>query len=834
MKFFNAYISARHKAALAALALFSFSSLPAFSWRPPEKEALDATIPALPDEAADVARIREAVHFRVADAPLLMTKFLNEYPSSVFRSEVTLLLADWYFFRMEYPLALKYYSLVSVGAFSGDVRENMLYRKAYSQIKTGFYNEAASGLSKLLSSRRYADDARFYLAYIDYVNGDYDKAYSQFQTLQAAGPKGAEAVYYINQIDFLNRNFQKVATTSQRLLSPGSDIPEELLPETMRVGGLSSFKLGDMVTARSLLSQYVDQKGDGAEISAVYSLASIYYDEGNLDKALPLFSVVTRYPGDMAQSAWLYMGQIYMAQGDSGAAALAFDKAARESWNGDVAETASYNLAVSSAEGDALPFSDAAAAMEDFIVSYPQSPYSKSLSNYLANAYYGRRNYDEALRQIDRISSPDASTVAMRQKVLYQLGVSRLQQGSLADAVRYLSEASSSSCPDREVAAQASLWLGDAFYAQKDYSRAAGAYKEALASGLLGANADLAYYNLGYSYLKLKKYKDAEAAFKVAAAGSGLSAEQKSDAELRYADCLYYTGKYADALAVFRKIKASGGDDAVIASVREADIIGRDGNVDQKISILESLYEGSPSGRWSSTVVSRLAEAYSEKGDDKRAAALYAELLDAGGSDNREIFYSLAVNADNLYKAGDSRAALDAYRRIEASGIDDLYPLAIAGIMRSSSDMAEVADYAAKVTALPGISADEADEARLLRAEALLASGSDRKGAMESLRELAYSPDRLWGARAAVALGEAMLKEGDADGAEKVLLDLIDNGSDDNYWLARGYIALSDVYIARKKDYLARLYLENLRSNYPGNEADILNMISSRLNSLDK
>lgn len=825
----------RRKAALAAFAFISLSPVAIRAQSSGDLPISEATLPAVPDQVAELQKIREAFYGNLAEAPVLMKSFLARYPASVYRAEVTLMLADWYFYDKEYSLAFDCYNRLRDDSFSGDTREGMLFRKAFSQIKIGYYKDAARILKPLLSSKKFGRSARFYLAYIDYVEGNYDRAYSEFQAIKNSGAKGAEAEYYINQIDYLRGENHKVAVTSERLLSSGT-VPLELRGETMRVGGLANFKLGNKVMAKSLLSQYNDMAGNGAEISAVYSLATIYYDEGDYDKALPLFSDVTEYPGPLAQSSWLYIGQIYTARGDAGAAALAFDKASRESWDDDVTQTASYNLAVSSAEGGALPFSDAAAAMESFIVSYPSSPYSASLSRYLANAYYGRRNYQEALKQVDRIPVQDAETKAMRQKILYQIGVSELQQGQLDQSVKTLTEAASSQYPSNDVSAQAQLWLGDAYYAKKDYSSAAKAYRAAVASGKLGRNDALANYNLGYACLKLKNYKEAEAAFKAASSGSGLTAEQQSDALMRYGDCLYYNGKYSEALAVFKKIKSVGGQDAVFASIREADILGRNGKIDEKISILEGLYNSETPSVWQPTVVSRLADAYSEKGDDKKAAQLYADMLDSteNEADKSEIYYSLAVNAENLYNSGDKAAALDAYRRLESSGIEALYPSAVMGIMRSSGDNAEVIAYAAKAAATPGLSAEEIDEARFMGAAASLASGKNRKEAVGSLRSLSESSDRLWGARAAVLLGETLLREGDAPGAEEVLLGLIDNGSDDNYWLARGYIVLADVYMAQDKDYLARLYLDTLRNNYPGKESDIKEMISSRLKKLDK
>ena len=816
------------KAASAALAFVALS---------PSATISGNTIPKAYEEDLDSLFSELEFHYRYreSDTPLLASEFISKFPSSSKVDKARLMLADWYFFNKEYPFALKYYSMIPDGAFSGDEREAMLYRKAYSMIKTGFYDEASRYLKSILSSREFGDDARFYIAYTDYVKGDYDTAYREFVELKKRHPRYAEAEYYINQIDYKNGEYRKVANTSERLLS-GGEIPSELKAETMRVGGLSFFKLGDKTTARNILSRYADLAGDGAEISALYSLASIYYDEGNPEKALPLFSVVTEYPGDLAQSAWLYIGQIYLSKGDSLAAALAFDKAAKESWDNKVAETAAYNLAVTSTEGMALPFSEATAAMENFIDAYPHSAYAPALSSYLANAYYARRDYENALRQIDRISNPDASTQAARQKILYQLGVAQMRQGNVPAAIQSLLKATSPST-DREVTAQAYLWLGDAYYSKKEYTAATKAYENAVANGLTGENAAIAKYNLGYAWMKLHNYTKAEKAFNDAISLRALPQSQQADARLRYADCLYYNGEYSKAMAIFKDISLDGGQDAVFARIREADILGKDGKVNEKITILENLMDSPDKGVWHSTILSRLADAYSEKGNDKKAAELYAMMLDSnpGATNDSQTYYSLATNAENLYKSNDKAAALSAYKRIEKSGISALYPMAGLGRMRTSTTPSEIMEYAAKAAALPGISPEEMNEALYLGAEAALKEDPSRHDkAFSTLDALARSSDRLWGAKAAVTLGEILLQQGRPAEAEEVLLYLIDNGSDDNYLLAKGYIYLADAYVAQDKDYLARLYLQTLQSNYPGKEKDIHNMINSRLKNLEQ
>ncbi len=49
------------------------------------------------------------------------------------------------------------------------------------------------------------------------------------------------------------------------------------------------------------------------------------------------------------------------------------------------------------------------------------------------------------------------------------------------------------------------------------------------------------------------------------------------------------------------------------------------------------------------------------------------------------------------------------------------------------------------------------------------------------------------------------------------------------YWLARGFIVLSDALRAQGNGFEADEYLRSLKSNYPGTEAEIFDMIDSRL-----
>ena len=68
--------------------------------------------------------------------------------------------------------------------------------------------------------------------------------------------------------------------------------------------------------------------------------------------------------------------------------------------------------------------------------------------------------------------------------------------------------------------------------------------------------------------------------------------------------------------------------------------------------------------------------------------------------------------------------------------------------------------------------------------------------------------------------------------AEKVVNKLLDSETTHQYWMARGFILLSDIYNKQGDKFQAREYLESLKANYPGKETDIKEMIEKRLKAL--
>lgn len=722
----------------------------------------------------------------------MLMNFAEEYPASPYALKARLLAGDFSFFRHVWPDALEAYSQVDLKRLNSDDRLLYTYRNALSMIKTGHFREARPLVAQLRGQKGYADAYNFYNAYLDYIDGKFGKAYEGFSRVPA-DLEGMDARFYMAQIDYSRGDYRKVINAGEAMQKRGVD--PELAPELDRIMGLSFFKTGRRAQAARCLAQYLRTTKGSPSAEALYALGSIEYEEGDYKGAGELFASLTDYNDEIGQGAWLYLGQCYLNEGNASSAAIAFEKAAKLNYDRKVGEIALYNYVTAVTKGGKVPFSSSSAMLQEFVDRYPDSEYTPEVESYLATAYYNDREYAKSLKSIDNIKHPSAQVLATRQKVLYALGVETMTNGDASQAIPYLQQAARSES-DRDLAAQSALWLGDACFAIGRYSDAQRAYENFLRNDRSRINRGLGYYNLAYAKYKQKDYAGAASDFARADESTGLPVRMAQDARLMRADCLYYTGRYGEAKALFSEVISSGGEAVDYALYRRSILNGLSGDGKAKLADLKTVEKEYPESRWLSNVLLEQAHLYEEQGRSELAADAYKKRLEA---------------------ATEAAAVLD---------VDEL--LRMAEAMHNAGRSADLLEVTARIRNAGGLEADELSDLSLYEADALADVGRADE-AEEIYRALAQTPTSLSGSKAAVSLAECMLKRGDYASARDIMEEFTEQGTSHSYWLARGFIALADAYKGLGETSLAREYLLSLRDNYPGGEADINTMISSRL-----
>lgn len=192
---------------------------------------------------------------------------------------------------------------------------------------------------------------------------------------------------------------------------------------------------------------------------------------------------------------------------------------------------------------------------------------------------------------------------------------------------------------------------------------------------------------------------------------------------------------------------------------------------------------------------------------------------------------ALLRSGEILYKNERYPEALTAFQRLENEAeIKTNKTEAIIGQMRCMQRLGDAQaciDASDKVIDMPEATPEILREAKYLKAKSLITLGRSRD-AVPELQELSLNTKSVEGAEAKYLLAQGLYDIEDLAGSEKEIFDYIDQGTPHQYWLARSFVLLADIYHARGEDFQAQQYLETLRDSYDADD-DIDDMIDQRI-----
>ncbi len=212
----------------------------------------------------------------------------------------------------------------------------------------------------------------------------------------------------------------------------------------------------------------------------------------------------------------------------------------------------------------------------------------------------------------------------------------------------------------------------------------------------------------------------------------------------------------------------------------------------------------------------------------------YADELIENYPDNAAVPAALKAKAAALAGQGKGELALAAYEQLATTAsTPDMLNEAQLGIMRTARDLGQydrVIEAAGAITASSTPTGEQRSEAAFNHADALYNTG-DTEGAIAGWTDLSSDLNDIYGTKALFRIAQAQFDAKDLKAARKSAEKLIDSDTPHNYWLARGFILISDINRAEGNLFEADQYLISLRDNYPGTETDIFQMIDDRLNN---
>ena len=551
-----------------------------------------------------------------ADCLKALHNFIVSHPGSARRCETWFAIGDYYFINQKYGEAINAFNKVADDTFIPKSSDELIYRRAFCYLKLAEFDKAQEGFNKLKGSRKYRESAVFYAAYIHYIKGNYASAEEGFNRISNTSVLKNEARYYICQIRFEDQDYSTAVSIGNSLLNV--DFPQEMKAELRRVVGESEYNLGNNSRAVEMLNQYMSLCTSTPQRTSLYVLGLAHYRNAEYTEAVTRLDGVTGVEDALAQSAYLYIGQAYLQTENKNAALMAFEKAYKMNFDRDVQETAFYNYAIMQSKGARVPFSNSVTIFEDFLNQFPNSQYAPHVEDYIINSYMASKDYDNALATIAKINNPSGKILKAKQDLLYRVGVREYLSGNAKRSLSYFQKADQLAGYNANIANETSFWLGETYYANRDYVKSQSNYNRYLTSGA-SLNKALANYGMGYALFQQKKYTAALKNFVKAVDSRKLDTSHLNDAYNRIGDCYYYNRNYSKAESYYSKKLELSEVNSDYALYQKGFMRGLQRHHNDKIEIMDEVVRCYPNSIYAPKAIFEKAQAYIAL--DKNSAA---------------------------------------------------------------------------------------------------------------------------------------------------------------------------------------------------------------------
>jgi tetratricopeptide (TPR) repeat protein len=204
--------------------------------------------------------------------------------------------------------------------------------------------------------------------------------------------------------------------------------------------------------------------------------------------------------------------------------------------------------------------------------------------------------------------------------------------------------------------------------------------------------------------------------------------------------------------------------------------------------------------------------------------------------DNYFTEVALSKAAGLQYNAKNYKQALSYFERFaKISGSDNNLLDARTGIMRCQFQLANYQaslDAANQVLGSAKVSDVLSRETNYILALSYYNLGNKEK-AFPILSKLSAETNSAEGAESKYLVAEILYEKQKLKEAEKEIMDFIDKNSPHQYWLAKSFILLSDIYLQKGDEFQAKHTLTSIEENYPVKDDGILDVTRQKLQLIE-
>lgn len=763
-----------------------------------------------------------AVRLNQQNADQLMESFVANYPTSVKRNTAYIEVANYYFENGKYSYAQKWFDKVDENNLSRAEKERFYFNNGYTYFKAEQFTQAKKYFNRVITSKEYGSQAKYYLGFIAYEGDDYQEANELFEEVKDNERYNKDLSYYQADMNFKLGNFQKAIDMGKQQFE--SSNPQEK-SELSKIIGESYFNLEQYAQAIPYLKEYKGNRGKWNNTD-YYQLGYAYYKQKDYTNAVNEFNKIIDGRNAVAQNAYYHLAESYLKLDKKQEALNAFKNASEMDFSPEIQEDAYVNYAKISYEiGNS--YQSVPQVLTAFMEKYPNNKNNETLQDLLIDSYITSRNYKEALQVLENNSKFENKLAY--QKVAFYRGLELYNEADFT-AAKAMLERSLKEPRDPQFTARATYWKAESDFQLANFEAANLGYKQFKQLPEAKSTPEYANleYNLAYNQFKLKQYEAAIQNFEAFVATAANDNARKKDAYLRLGDSYFVTSKYWPAMENYNKAIQAGGTDADYAAFQKAISYGFVDRVDDKIKDLLSFNSKYPTSFYRDDALYELGNTYVSKNNTEAAKKTYATLT-KDFPNSSYVSKALMKQGLLLDNTGNSNEALTIFKKVAKD-----FPATPEALQAVNSakiiyiDQGRVDDYASWVQTLDFVELEDAelDNAAYQAAEqAYLANNSSQ--AIKRFEEyLSQYPNGNKALQAHFYLGQLYFSKAETLKAIPHFKFVV--SKERNEFTEQALARISELYLGTKDYTNALTYLSRLET-----EADFpQNIIFAQTNSM--
>ncbi len=551
----------------------------------------------------------------------LMEDFIKKYPNSNKNSNAYQDVAHFYFSNGKYRDALIWIEKIDYSNIDRLEIDRFNFMKGYCYFSQKNVKEATPLFEKVVNSKIYGSQAKYYLGFMEYEVDNYKKANTYFEAVGDEKKYKEKMAYFQADMNFKLGNFQKAIDLGKDAMKK-ADASEK--SELNKIIGESYFNLKKYTEAIPYLEQYKGKKGKWNNTD-FYLLGYSYYKQNDFENAINQFNKIISGNDYVAQNAYYHLGESYMKSDRKQEAFNAFKNASEMDFEPKIQEDAYYNYAKISYEiGN--PYKSVPEVLNNFIAKYPNNPNNPEIENLLISSYVTAKNYKDALILLEK--NKTNANKETYQKVLFYRALELYTDSFYSEALSLLKKSIAEN-KNAIILARATFWQAETEYVLEQFEQAATNFNQFF--NLIESKNTLEFknanYHLGYTYFKLKNYDNAITQFDLFIKTNPIDKARLNDATLRMADAQFVTAKYWPALESYNKVISYKLIDTDYAAFQKSICYGFINKTEVKIEELNTFLKNYPKSKYRNDALFELANTYTNTDKSTLAIATFDQLI---------------------------------------------------------------------------------------------------------------------------------------------------------------------------------------------------------------